>query len=255
MAGSFNHVQGVGVNQGTQVNTFSLALGAAPTPGNMVCVGICIEQQRSTGLTVVDGAGNSYNVTPNSPSAYVGAPFLPTGGSNTQAGQIWLAYILSAPANANKTLTFTWTGNPTTADAWIDEFSFTGGPAYFDYDTQGTNFISGIDVGGLAISDTPVLRPRYTGELLYAASCVAVAGNYTLPTAGGPSENGVWTGSGGGIQDGNMAEYVLSSAAGPTAVDFSVPATMGAVWSAMGMAFYLSSQVPISQTVMTGLDW
>src|SRR5271157_6511765 len=116
MSGSFTHVQGIGVNQGTQVHSFSLALGAAPTPGNMVCVGLCIEQQRSTDLTVVDGNGNDYTVTPNSPSAYVGAPFVPTGGSNTQAGQIWLAYLLSAPNNAHKTLTFTWLGPITTAD-------------------------------------------------------------------------------------------------------------------------------------------
>jgi hypothetical protein len=209
---SFTHVQGaVGYKPSSSPDT--ITLGANPTLGNLVCVGITTLGSAITAVSVKDSNNNAYTITPNSPSA------LQSG-----AGQVWMAYLLSAPSNASKTITISYTGS-VSVGAWADEFS--GGPFSFDKDVSAANSVAGTTV------NTPTLATAASGELLYAAA--GVNGDISAPTAG--ETLGSWTGAGGAITAGNMSEYDLS-ASGTVAVQFtSSPST----WAAMAMAFYASS--------------
>jgi len=206
----------------------SVTLGSNPTQGNLVCVAIDQPMSGQT-VTVKDANNNTYQVTTNSPS-----PF--TSG----VGNVFLAYLLSAPANASKIVNITFgTTLTNNADAWAEEFSVSGGSATFDKDATGTGS-SGTTV------NTPSITPTNAGSLLYAAA--AVAGSISAPAAGGTL--GVWTGAAGGIssQTGDDAEYDLSTSSA-TAVDFT---QSSGAWSAMAMAFYIAASSPaVAQTSPT----
>ena len=208
---AFGHVQG-GEADGNSVTTVQVVLGANPTLGNIVCIGFGTSAAVSS-LVIKDSNGNTYTVTPNSPE-------------NSAGGLVYLAYLLSAPANANKTITATWTTS-VFASIWADEFSVSGGTAAFDKDAKGTG--SGTTV------NLPSITPAGAGELLY--SCMGNSGStITAPTAGGASTNGVWTGAAGGIStngQGGDAEYDLNASAA-TPVNYT---QTSATWSAMAMAF------------------
>jgi hypothetical protein len=211
------HVQGaVGTNAGS-VTTFTVVLPVNPTQGNLVCVGATFQSASNiSGLTVKDGNNNSYTVTPGSPSANIAG-----------TGYTYLAYLLSAPANADKTLTLSWTTASTGPRAWADEFSLGGRTASFDKDAAAT-----APSGTGTTINTPSITPTGSGELLFA--CAAAEQTITAPASG--ATLGVWTGSGGAITVGNMAEYDLSASAA-TAVQFTQSPAGG--WSVMAMAFIL----------------
>lgn len=205
----FTHIQGIS-NNGIGVTTLALTLGSNPTAGNIVCVGFC-PGAAVTAFTCKDSNNNSYTVTPNSPSTNISG-----------AGQVWLAYLLSAPANATKSLTLAWTTTAGVA-AWADEFHVSGGTAAFDKDIA-----AGTSTAGTTIN-TPSISPTGAGELLFAAA--SAGGSISAPASG--ATLGVWTGSGGAITTGDMAEYDLS-AGSATAVQFT---QSSGGWSAMAMAF------------------
>lgn len=163
-----------------------------------------------TALTLKDSNNNSYTITPHSPSAI-----------QTGAGQTWLAYLLSAPANATSALTASWTTTATTA-LFADEFSVSGGTATFDTDIAASSGVAGTAI------NTPTITPAGAGELLFAGS----AAGGTISTANSP-----WTQTAGVVRNGDWAEYDLS-AGSATAVNFTQ--TSGK-WSAMAMAFLISS--------------
>jgi hypothetical protein len=212
---SFTHVQGkVAATAGSgSPTTLAVVLNAAPTAGNLVCVAFC-PGVSVTGLTVKDANNNSYTVTPLSPSTF-----------QTGCGQVWLAYLLSAPANASATINLSWTTTAQTAPAWVDEFSFTGGSAAFDLDVANNTGVAGTTI------NTPSITPAGAGELLFAGA--AAGGTISAPVAGGASTNGVWTGAAGAITSGDMAEYRLSSSSGATAVNYT---QSSGAWSGMAMA-------------------
>lgn len=216
--GTFSHVQGA-VGTGT-TTSLTITLGAAPKAGNLVCIGLTSGVGISV-ITVVDGNGNAYIQTPNSPSTAFGS-----------SGQTALFYLLSAPSNASATITVTWV---TTASVhvWADEFSVSGGVPIFDKDVVG---FGAPPAAPIANVNTPVISPTYSGSLLYAVA--SVSQTVTAPAAN--ATLGVWTGSGGAITAGDMAEYDLN-ANGPTAVNFNTNAITN--WASMAMSFYIAASL------------
>jgi hypothetical protein len=213
--GSFAHVQG-GKAVASSVTTVTLTLPANPTPGDLICVGATFSGTISS-LSVQDSNSNSYTVTPNSPSP------------SNAAGNTWLAYLLIAPSNATKTIILSWT-NSFSVEVWAEEFSISSGTQVFDKDVTGTGT-------GTAIN-TPSITPTFSGELLFSA--MACQGTASAPVAY-PSTQGLWTGTVGGIQSGNDAEFILSASAA-TAVNYvQAPSDL---WSGMVMGFYISSPGP-----------
>jgi len=212
---AFTHVQG---NIGSAISgtTVAVTLAAAPTAGNLVACAIGGFQGLTLG-TVKDSNNNSYTITASSPEAT----------RDATAGSAWMAYLLSAPANATATITATFSvGTITVADIWAEEFSITGGSAVFDKDAKNNGT-------GSSNPNTPSLTPTNANSLLYA----------TASTSGTTSGVGApWTQAQGGISavSANDAEYDLS-ATGATAINFTCT---GAVdWDAMSMAFFIQESV------------
>lgn len=131
-----------------------------------------------------------------------------------------LFYLLSAPANANATITCSGTGIVSNG-MWVDEFSYSG-TSHFDKDAIATG--TGTTV------NTPTITPTNANSLLYSGA--GEAATITAPTAG--ATLGVWTGSAGAIVNGNMAEYDLSATSN-TAVQYT---TTSGAWTAIVAAFY-----------------
>lgn len=209
----FTHTRGISA-QGSTGTTVSVTLGAAPATGSTVIV--CVATSAAvTALTVKDGAGtpNNYTVSAGSPSTF-----------ESGAGQVWLAYLLNAPATANATVTATWTTSVGGPQMWADVFAPTGGAPTFDKDAKTTtNPTAGTTI------NLPSITPTASGELLYG--CAAAGGTISAPAANGTLSG--WTGSGGAISGGDMAEYQLNSSASPTTVAFT---QSSGNWSAMSLA-------------------
>lgn len=186
----FAHLQGA---SGTFASgsTCTVTLPVNPTQGNCVTVGLAWGGGGGTPTlpTCSDSNSNAYTV---------GAAI---AGSTTN-GFICLFYLLSAPANATKTLTLGWSGTTTASgDGLSDEFTVSGGTTSFDK--------AGTAAGGSGTSfTTPSITPATAGSLLYGvASC---QGNWTTPAAG--STLGVWTGAAGTPgPNGHGAEYLVNS--------------------------------------------
>jgi len=206
----FSHVQG---RTGNIIagDVLTATLSTAPIQGNLVCVAItAIPGSSLTLSTVKDANGNSYTVTPSSPS----------NAQSASAGETWLAYLLSAPTNASATVQATFTTAPPVGSRmYIDEFSVTGGVQVFDKDAVGSG------TAGTTIN-TPTIVPAFASELLYAAVSLA----QTITAAGSP-----WTLGFGFSGTGN--EYDLSSSSS-TPVNFSQ--NFSGAWDSMAMAFYIS---------------
>lgn len=187
----------------------SVVLTSAPTAGDIVCVALGQGAATSGAVlnTVKDSNNNSYTITPNSPSTF-----------QSGAGQIWLAYLLSAPANASATITFNVSGlNTISCDMWAVEFSVSGGTVAFDKDAK-ANSATGTTI------NTPSITPAGSGQLAYAAA----SSGGTVSSAGTP-----WT-IGTIAASGDADEYDLSISA---ATSVNWPETGGSGWSAMAMTF------------------
>jgi hypothetical protein len=212
---AFTHIQGTGATSSGAILTLGETLGAAPTPGNLVCMGIIITYTGGsiTSIGVKDGNGNVYKVTPKSPSPLI------TDGNGGTTGATYLAYLRPVPANPSATVTATWTGTTGTSGVqmFIDEFANPLG-AGFDVDAEASSTTDATTI------TTPTITPTYPGSLLYT---VAGSGG-TISGVGG-----AWVAGGGGVQDGDEAAYILSASAA-TAVNF---AQSSSGWSVMAMAF------------------
>lgn len=214
---AFTHVQGAGNNTVSSVTTLNVVLPANPTPGNMVCVAFASVSVSAFG--VQDSAGNIYTVTPLSPSPFI-----------TGAGEVWLAYLLNAPANATKTLTATWT-TASLGILWADEFS-AATTVVFDQDVEAS-----AGAGNGTSINTPVIVPTAPNSLVYAAA--GDNGTITAPAAN--ATLGAWTGAVGGIQlSGAAAEFDLS-VTGSQAVQYTQSSAVA--WVGMAMAFYEAQDV------------
>lgn len=224
--GTFTHVQGA-MTHTAGAQDIVVTLGANPTTGNLVCVGIYSTHVTPTPatFTVTDGSGNVYTVTPKS-------PFTDT----TVPGTVSLFYLLFAPSNASQTINVHCVQGGVTFSAWAEEFGVTGGVALFDLD------VGGKGPGGTTIN-LPIITPTNSNSLLW--STTVCNGTITAPTAGGTL--GVWTGAAGGVSSGNMSEYDLSSAAGSTVVQYTQNNTL---WAGMAMSFYIA---PSTLGVVSGV--
>lgn len=197
----FTHIQGVAA-VGSSASPSCTLTGT--TAGSVICVGV-IAEASSTTLSVT-----GFTVTPNAPSTFV------SGG-----GQSFMAYKLNA-VGGNLTITGTL-GASQSWTMWAEEFGVSGGTASFDKDAKANT------AGSSTAINTPSITPAASGSLLFSA--VACNGTGSSPAAGGTQ--GVWTGSQGGINHGNISEYDLSAGAA-TAVNYT---QSSGTYSCMSMAF------------------
>jgi RHS repeat-associated protein len=144
--------------------------------------------------SVKDGNGNSFTLTPHSPSGTYAA----------QVGSASLAYILSAPSNISSTITVTLASSVEDTACFADSFQVASGyTAAFDSDAAGS--------GSSTAINTPSITPAASSELFYS---VAIPYNH-ITAVGAP-----WTvspdvvfnnGSGNAVPaDGSAAAYDLS---------------------------------------------
>jgi hypothetical protein len=221
---TFTHVQGNSAFAAGGVSLLAVTLGAAPKPGNLVCVAVGGFTTGNTGalalVSVKDSNGNVYTITPSSPS----------NGLENSAASCWLAYLLNAPSNATATITATFAATvQSDIVVWADEFSHTGsGLVTFDKDASAQGYFQRDTLNG------PVIVPTYSNSLLYAA----VTGNGAVSAANAP-----WTIGLIDATTGWATEYDLSASA-PTVA--SVNFSAQSVWDSMAMCFYVASNPPVS---------
>jgi hypothetical protein len=145
------------------------------TPGDLVIGGAAIDNTiASTGVT--DGAGNAFNLTPNSPCI---------GGAVTS--HAWLFYLLSSPGGANtNTVLFGDNDGPNPGDyvdeLWAYEFAVSGGQATFDTDTNGcgTSTTNVNPVSTLTLSGSNELA--YFDSLLFGGTATGAGTPWTTGT-------------------------------------------------------------------------
>ena len=193
----------------TSGTTVSCVFATNPTAGDLVTVGVLFYDGSTVpaSMTVADSNGNNYSV-----DSHIGAVNMDLTGEGLQA------YLLSAPANADKTITATFNKSISGAAAiWCDDFHVSGGMAVLDN-----------SAGGASDNSTNVNAPTIpvsgSNDLLYS---VVTTENTVL------SANAPWVGTDGGNQFGNYAAYDLS-ATSSTALDYTV---VHANWNSIGMSF------------------
>lgn len=220
----FNHMQSAEAYQATS-STCSVTLPQAPALGSLVAVAV-VAYTGSTGITlgsVRDSNGNSYTISPNSPASV----------NESTVGGVWLAYLLSAPANASATITATFSATNAQSAIYADEFAIINGTAEFDKDVAGNG--SGSDVS------VPSLTPTNANSLLYAASAVSAS-------VWGVSVSGsVWT---LGAIDNDLSscnEYYIGSPASSVSVDVALSGS--GTWDSIAMAFYIKAFSPLSCSI------
>jgi hypothetical protein len=193
--GTFALVQGNrGLGTNSTLSTYTAPV--APTPGNIVIVAMYGDSAAPV-TSLVDGNGNAYTLTANSPNNA-------TGGINGDG--LSLAYLLNAPSNASATLKAT-TASAVAVGFRVQEFSCSLPGATFGSDAMGSS------TSAVASTTTPSLSPAVLGSLLYAT----VYTGSGVPAAGSP-----WTADQAGAGSISNGEYILSSPSGSTAVKFTL---------------------------------
>jgi hypothetical protein len=132
--------------------------------------------------------------------------------------------LLSAPANATKSITLTLTGTLSTLDLWLAEF--TGGVFSFDKDA------TGVDAGASTTCNIPTLTPTNANELLVATNFLS---------GGTTSANSPWTEISTVPASGAGAEYVIKTDSAAQAVGWTVTSS---TWAAISAAFFLPGILP-----------
>jgi hypothetical protein len=173
----------------SSVSTLTVTLTANPTTSDLVVCGLAFPTAIS-GLTLSDSASNGYAITGGSPHHSIVYSYV--------------AYLLSAPGTATKSLVATWT----TASAVLincDEF-VDSTPGHQAYDSTAGDAFQGTGTGSGTTLNAPTFTPSTAGELAYGF-VLTVSGTITAPTTG--ATLGSWTGS---TVDslGSGAEYALS---------------------------------------------
>jgi hypothetical protein len=181
--------------------TLTATLSQAPSSGDVVCVGVTYTNSNlitpTPTPTVSDSNNNAYTLSPNSPAVFNG------GGSSDVF--VYLFYLI-APANATAaiTVTFPILGSSGATDMIVDDFTVTGGSAYFDHDAPGFDNSNSTD----SITMPSITVP--SGELLWFFCNVTSATN---------AVNSPWTLGALETSIGSATGYILSSSAGSTAVN------------------------------------
>lgn len=205
--GVTGHIQSAGNSVGSG-NTVSTTLAALPKQGNLVLCGIEIFDGSVVAsiTSIKDENNNNYTVTPGSPSAL----------NDANSGQSFQAYLLSAPANAGKTITvvFSVSGSGNTPILWVSEFSYQG-TAVFDTDAK---------ANGTSTNPRLPTIGSQADELLY----------FNTSYSGTPNPvNSPWTL--GTAVSGELSGYIISSSGANIAVSYQ--ASGGAQsWSNMAQA-------------------
>lgn len=196
---------------GTTGTSIVAVLGSNPTAGSVVCVSFFWYNggAASAGaVTVQDGNSNSYTISPNSPSA----------ARPATAGIVYNAYLI-APANADKTITISYTTASILKSASVDEFPVSGGTAAFDADAAGTG------TTGTAIN-TPTIPVNGANELVYCAgvsdhNITSVDAPWTQVFAPGPAFS-------------EAVGYILSRS---SSVAVAMTENTSGGWDTIGMSF------------------
>lgn len=194
---------------------FSFTMGAAPTAGHVVCVAIWVYNSPGGTITVTDGNGHAYTVSPSSPIAI-------------QTTTIFLAYLTPVPNGASATINIAFQNGAGGYNAYsYDEFTVSGaGSAVFDGDAS-----SSVSVGVSSPLILPSVPVTGANDLLYS-----VAWN-TAP--GPPTANSPWTANAAGVTYYGQGEAAYDlSATSNTPVNFTLGATGGGNGAeAIGMSF------------------
>ena len=218
------HVQGnSGASGAAGSRTVSVTLVNPVAAGDFIVCGLSGFEPTNTSLiSIKDQAGNSYAVSPQSPTAYLSG-----------AGMGWGAYNLAPPAG-NTTVTGTLAAASVHVGQYIlhcDEFSSVGGTLTFDKDAVNSN------AGPGTAMNLPSISPSVSGSLLYAL------GNprWNITACGSP-----WVCGGSGIQPstgfglgGTAAEYI-TSASGTVPIRFTQ--NQSGTWSAVVMSFTITAK-------------
>lgn len=193
--------------------TVSKAFANNPTPGNLVvAIFLFLDFLNSSAGTVAikDGNNNSFTITPNSPSS----------ARSTVDGLVYFAYLI-APANAEKTITCTYTNTSVYgASLWVQEYGVSGGTPSFSSDVAGTGS------SGTAIN-TPTVTAAGADTLMIAAA----VNDHAVSSVDSP-----WTqvAAGAGNQFSEGVGYILSTSSN-TAVAMTENISGG--WDSLGAAF------------------
>jgi hypothetical protein len=196
--------------------TVSKAFTSNPTLGNLVvAILLYIDDADTTvnTLAIKDANNNSFTITPNSPS----------NARPLTAGLIYMGYILSAPSNADKTITATFANAGIVASLWVMEFSPNGGTASFSSDITGTG------TTGTALN-TPTVSTAGTDTLMIAAAL----SDHQVSTVDSP-----WTQVAAGVanQFSEGIGYILSRASNAA---LAMTQNQSSGWDSMGAAFALT---------------
>lgn len=196
-------------------SSWSQALGTNPTAGDLV---VCILGNKAavTLTSVKDGAGtpNSYTVV---------GPV--SGGTYPYLDDLYIAYLLVAPATANATINVIWSATTAGDFGCVDEPVSSGTPVY---DTSG----GAISSSGFNVINTPALTIANSGEFLYSLC------DFTLAFASYSSS--IWTVLSPGYFGGGQAaadEYLISTSSGSTAVNYVVSGSQTTYWFCYAGAF------------------
>lgn len=213
----FVHIQDANGAVANTSLTASVTLGAAPKQGNLVCVAVNFGNGSVVPtVKVADSNGNQYTV----------ASWSPASVNASSANIAWIAYLLSAPANASATITATFSSiSGGAAGAVVDamEFNYTSGII------QADNNVAGFGTG--AAVNSPSITPSSAGALLFA---------YASPGDALTGVSGAWVEESSGPDNiAAIMAYILSASSGPTAVGFVQAAS--APWDAVAASFVLSS--------------
>lgn len=195
----------------TSPTTLSLpSVGA----GNLVVVSVdYLGTTAGFTISITDGNGHSFTLTPNSPFQY-----------NAGAPMVWLGYILSA---ASGTMTITVT--PSSArglSVHAAEFSYSG-VASFDSDA------GAFSTTGTTPIKTPGVTPVATDVLYYATAIGDPAGTGAISGVTAP-----WTEGTRGViasDSNNSSDAYILGASGTIPVGWTVSSSTATGWVAAGM--------------------
>ncbi len=197
-----------GQNSGS-ANSLAVALPNNPTSGSLVIASVFLQSGTQSAWAVADSNSNAYAASTITPWA---APALFQGMTGT-----W--FLQNAPANATKTITFSYTGTAAVANCiaiFLAEFS--GAATTSSLENETSNSTNGA-------STNPIILPAYTSTNdgdLYWSNEVA------LPTL--TSANSPWTAVQSALTTGGSGYHVWSSyyiqpTHGAQAVNWSASAT------------------------------
>jgi hypothetical protein len=231
---AFAHSQATtGSNNNANSTSLTINLPNNPTLGDLVVAGFTWANGAGTAPstpTVVDSNSNAYTLSTKSPSSTQAAA----------AGFDYVFYLLSAPANASKTLKATYqdTGGGAVHAAILqaDDFNVTGSISFFA-DAVGSGTTGGT-------INTPTISSNSAGDLLY---CHATPAN-SISSVNSPWTQGVIDG------DGQASGYILSASTGGTALNMT---QVSGAWDSIALAFTISGPPiilsgPTDKTVDSG---